>query len=135
MSGAAALVADIGLACGSCHRVAGGPKLTLGSPPPAADTSVKTRMKRHIWAVERLWEGVYAPSDASWKAGVDALAGDQFPKEVLDKGGVHARSAATRFTTLVAGAGTKKKAEERGALYASLLGTCSSCHLTAREKK
>jgi len=132
--GAAAAIADIGVACGQCHKSAGGPKVKVDAPP-AGDNSLAGRMQRHAWATDRLWEALYVPNDASWKAGVDALGADPFPKEVLDKGGVHARSAASRFKTLVASAGDKKKADDRAKVYAGLLETCSSCHMAARGGK
>lgn len=132
--GAAAATADIGVACGSCHRVAGGPKVKLEAPP-AVDSSLASRMRRHVWATERLWEALYAPSDGSWKAGVDALGADPFPKELLDQGGVHARSAAARFKSIVFNAGTKQKTEDRAKVYASLLETCSACHMATRGTK
>lgn len=132
--GAAAAVADIGVACGSCHKSVGGPAVKVEAPP-TADATLAGRMRRHVWATERLWEGLYVPSDASWKAGADALAGDPFPKEVLDKGGVHARSSASKFKALTASAGAKKKPEDRAQLYASLLETCSACHTATRGAK
>jgi len=131
--GAAAAIADIGIACGACHKAAGGPNVKVDAPP-AADATLASRMRRHVWATERLWEGIFVPSDASWKAGVAALSGDSFPKEVLDKGDVHARAAADRFKSLVATAAGKKKPEERGQLYGTLLETCSACHLVTRGK-
>jgi cytochrome c553 len=132
--GAAAATADIGVACGSCHRVAGGPKVTVESPPPV-DKTLQSRMRRHVWATERLWEALYVPSDASWKAGTDALSGDPFPKEILDKGGVHSRSAGAKFKSIVATAGSKKKVEDRAKVYASLLETCSACHVSTGGSK
>lgn len=132
--GASAAVADIGVACGSCHKVAGGPKITIDAPP-AVDATLQSRMRRHVWANDRLWEGIFVPSDKAWKAGADALAGDPFPKEILDKGGVHARSAASQFKSLIATAGAKKKPEDRAKLYASLLETCSACHTATRGAK
>ncbi|HMR08286.1 MAG TPA: hypothetical protein PKA88_21040 [Polyangiaceae bacterium] len=123
----AAATADIGVACGACHRSTSGPKPEVGTTP-AAGTTVKSRMQRHIWASERLWEGLYVPSDDAWKAGVDGLAGEAFPKEILKKGGVHARSAADRLKRLVDTAGAKKSPQDRAKVYASLLETCSACH-------
>ena len=134
MPSVAAALADVGAACGSCHKAHGGPKVKFDAAPTAEDT-LQGRMKRHAWATERLWEGLYVPSDASWKAGVDALSGDPFPKELLDKGGVHARSSASRFKSLVATAGTKQKVDDRTKLYASLLETCSACHMSTRGTK
>ncbi|MBI3205786.1 MAG: hypothetical protein HYZ29_29895 [Myxococcales bacterium] len=131
---AAAAIADIGVACGSCHKTGGGPKVQVESPP-AADKTVAGQMKRHAWATERMWDGLYGPSDAAWKAGADALSADPFPKEVLAKGGVHARSAASRFTGLVPTMTGKKTPEERAKLYAELLETCSACHMATRGGK
>ncbi len=131
---AAAAIADIGIACGACHKAAGGPDVKVDAPP-ATDATLASRMRRHAWATERLWEGLFVPSDASWKAGAAALSGDSFPKEVLDRGDVHARAAAERFKSLVATAASKKKPDERGQLYGSLLETCSVCHLATRKKK
>jgi len=51
----AAATADIGRACASCHASVSGPKIDVGSPPGGAD-SMGDRMKRHMWATERLWE-------------------------------------------------------------------------------
>ena len=123
----AAATADIGVACGSCHRSSNGPKLEVGKPP-AAGTTVASRMARHVWATDRLWEGLYVPSDAAWAAGADALTGDVFPEEVRKKGGVHGRSAADRLASLVATAGSKKTPQDRATLYAAMLETCSACH-------
>lgn len=127
----AAALADIGIACGACHKAAGGPTVKVDAPP-AGDGSVASRMRRHVWATERLWEGIVVPSDASWKAGAEALSGEPFPKEVVNRGDVHGRSAAARFKSLVAEAPSKKTQADRGQLYASLLETCSACHVVTR---
>ena len=86
------------------------------------------RMKRHMWATERLWEGIYGPSDEAWKAGAAALELDPFPKKELSKGGVHALSSAARFSKHAKHVGDRKTGEQRAKLYASLLATCSPCH-------
>jgi hypothetical protein len=130
--GVAAATADIGVACGGCHRAAGGPTVKVDAPP-AKGSTLQTRMARHAWATERLWEALYVPSDPSWKAGVEALVDDPFPKEILEKGGVHGRSAAERFKTILSTAGAKKKVEDRAKVYASLLETCSACHVATRK--
>jgi hypothetical protein len=130
--GAAAAIADIGIACGACHNAAGGPHTKLDAPP-ASDGSLESRMRRHVWATDRLWEGIFGPSDASWKAGAEALSGEPFPKEVLERGGVHAKSEAARFMSIVATIGPKKTPQDRGQAYASLLETCSACHVVTRK--
>lgn len=124
----AAATADIGRACGHCHSSGGrGPKVTVGEPP-AADGSVLSRMRRHKWAAERLWEGIYAPSDAAWTAGAKALEFDPFAGDTLAKGGVHARAAASEFNTIARSLPEAKTGEARGAKYAKLLSTCAPCH-------
>jgi cytochrome c553 len=132
---AAAAIADIGIACGACHKAVGGGPAVKVDAPPITDGSLQSRMRQHIWATDRLWEGLFVPSDASWKAGAAALSTDPFPKELLDKGDVHARSAAARFKSLVATAASQKKPAERGQLYATLLETCAACHAATRKTK
>ena len=124
----AAGTADIGVACGSCHQSQGGPKVAV-SEPPAVGESVVSRMARHAWAIERLWEGLYVPSSAAWKAGAKALQGEPFPSEVLEHGGVYGRTAAKDFKALSSQASLKETPKDRAALYAGLLGTCATCHL------
>ena len=126
----AAATADLGVACGSCHKKGEGPKVEVGSPPEAGST-VKSQMRRHAWANERLWEGLYVPSDDAWKAGVDALKGDIFPKDALK--GVHARSAVATLKRVVESAGSKKTPQDRAATYAQILETCAACHTAMRD--
>jgi len=128
LSETAAGTADIGVACGSCHESQGGPKVAVGDPP-AVGESVVSRMARHAWAMERLWEGLYVPSSAAWKAGAKALQGEPFPPEVLEHGGVYGRTAAKDFKALSSQAPLKETPKDRAALYAGLLGTCATCHL------
>jgi cytochrome c556 len=128
----AAATADLGVACGLCHQKLGGPKVS-SEPLPVQATSLEGIMKRHTWASERLWEGLVVPSSDAWNTGANALSGTAFPPEVLNRGGVHARSAASDFAGLVAKAAARKTMEERAALYAELLVTCGSCHRAMRE--
>lgn len=123
----AAATADIGRACGLCHASAHGPNVEVGEPPEV-DESVTARMRRHKWGSERLWEGLYVPSSAAWSAGAKALDLDPFAGDVLKKGGVHARSAASRFNAQAKKLAQAKSSEERGAAYAELLSTCAPCH-------
>jgi cytochrome c556 len=129
---AAGATADLGVACGECHQKLGGPKAWSGPPPPEG-TALVERMQRHVWATERLWEGLTVPSDEAWKAGAKALSASQFPADILKQSGVHGRSAASDFTKLVVKAPTKKTIEERAALYAELLVTCGGCHRAINE--
>ena len=124
---AAAAVADLGVSCGMCHQQHGGPKASA-EPMPASGTTFKERMKYHVWATERLWEGLYIPSADAWNAGAKALSTDPFPKQAVHDAGVDARAAASDFVKLSAKAPTKKTIEERAGLYAEMLVTCGACH-------
>lgn len=129
---AAGATADLGVACGECHQRLGGPKASSEPPPPEGKALVE-RMQRHVWATERLWEGLIVPSGDAWNAGAKALSTSAFPDEILKQGGVHGRSAASDFTKLVVKAPAKKTVEERAALYAELLVTCGGCHRAINE--
>jgi hypothetical protein len=125
---AAAATADIGRACGHCHSTSGrGPKITVSEPPPA-ETSTLSRMKRHKWGAERLWEGIYGPSEAAWVAGSKALENDPFDAKLLEPGGVHARSAASDFRRFAKELPNAKTNEARGRAFAQLTSTCAPCH-------
>lgn len=131
VSRTAAATADLGVSCGSCHQQRGGPQASK-EPAPAEGTTVESRMRRHAWATERLWEGLYVPSDDAWNAGAKALSAAPFPAEILKDGGVYARSAASDFARLVVKAPAKRTPQDRAGLYAELLLTCGSCHAHSR---
>ena len=126
---AAAATADIGTSCGLCHQGSGGPHITV-SDPPSSDGTVAARMRQHAWATERLWEGLYVPSDEAWNAGVALLSDHPFPQEALDTKGGYARTAAQDFAKIVAAAPHAKKTEDKANIYAQLLATCAVCHLS-----
>jgi cytochrome c553 len=130
---AAAATADIGMTCGGCHTENGGPTIEVGTAPSATAT-VAERMKRHQWATEKLWEGLYGPSDEAWLAGAHVLSDAPWPKDVVAAGGVHSQSLADRFVAL----GKKAHAavgEKRAEVYAALLATCAPCHEQTRRAK
>lgn len=130
---AAAATADIGMTCGGCHTQNGGPVAIASTPAPDGDT-VAGRMKRHLWATEKLWEGLYVPSDQAWEDGAQALATEPLANDVLAPGGVHARHFATELATLAKKAQATKDGEERARIYAGLLATCSPCHAAVRKQ-
>ena len=128
---AAAATADIGMTCGGCHVELTGPTIDVGKPPPK-DKTVADRMRRHLWATERLWEGLYGPSDSAWTAGANVLASDAFANDVLPKGDVLTKSIAARLVKLGKKAQTTRDGEERATIYAETLATCAPCHAKVR---
>jgi cytochrome c553 len=131
---AAAATADIGMTCGGCHVELTGPTVDVAAPPSASAT-VAERMRRHLWGTERLWEGLYGPSDDAWAAGAQALASEPFSKDELGAGDVLAKSLAERIVTLGKKATTTKQGEERAKIYAEVLATCAPCHARSRSEK
>ncbi len=66
-------LARMGTACGACHQITnGGPKINLSEAPPLTNAPDE-HMQRHVWALDRMWEGLIGPSDAAWRAGASAL--------------------------------------------------------------
>jgi mono/diheme cytochrome c family protein len=127
---AATATASMAQACGTCHVELGGPKFT-GMSPAGEESSVVADMRRHLWAADRMWEGLVGPSDTAWQAGVaaladaplrpEAMADDKtLPKEVFD--------LAAAAHEIGAKGGAEKDPAERAKLYGRYLGTCSGCH-------
>ena len=67
--------AQLVAACAGCHDAANVVP-DVGTPPaePREGSTVESRMDRHRWAADRLWDGVMTNDDGAWKAGLDVLA-------------------------------------------------------------
>ncbi len=70
-------------ACGQCHHALDrGPPIKL--EPPAEGEDVRMHMRRHYWAIERMWEALLSDSPAAFQVAAGVLAesplhGDQRP--------------------------------------------------------
>lgn len=127
---AAASVSAIATDCANCH-MASEVNLQFGfDQEPSEWQDLETHMQRHQWAVDRLWEGLIAPSDASWSRGIRMLAEaplegtetswDEAPPERVELAQqVHllGREAVSAITP-----------EARASVYSKMLGTCAACH-------
>jgi cytochrome c553 len=127
---AAAATASMAQACGTCHVELGGPKFT-GLSPAGEESSVVADMRRHLWAADRMWEGLIGPSDTAWQAGAAALADAPLHPEAM----AHDKTLPKEDFDLAAQAheigakgGTEKDAAKRAELYGRYLGTCAPCH-------
>ena len=88
-------------------------------------------MIRHLWAADRLWEGLVGPSEEAWRAGALAMAETQ--AELASE--FRASSAAGRIgafleevSLLAKEAVDAEGLEDRADVYGRLLGTCDRCH-------
>ncbi len=134
---AGAATGRIVAACGSCHREyePGMEPTEHVEPPPGEESDVATHMVRHVWAADRLWEGLALPSNTAWEAGADAFAGVPLATDDLafdNPEGV--RALANRTHELGRRAGLETEPSLRARTYGELLSTCAACHqMTGQE--
>jgi hypothetical protein len=133
LAAAASGVASMARSCGGCHEATGGgpdfggpSKRERASPP--SDT-LDARMKRHMWAVDRVWEGLTAPSDEAWTDGTSALEHTPATPPITDP------PLPPRFVTallamreLAAEASDATSLAQRADVYGRLLAGCAGCH-------
>ena len=119
-------------ACAGCH-VAAAIIPDLAPPPalPPDRDSIDARMARHLWAADRLWDGIVAGDDAAWKVGIDLLASGpptwapptkpqrDFAKRLQLIADSERRTRSTRLST-------------RADTYGELFLTCVGCHTIKR---
>lgn len=118
-------LARMGTACGSCHQITdGGPSVNLSEAPPLTNEPDE-HMLRHVWALDRMWEGLIAPSDAAWRAGAAALLNAPLH---FDNAGDQAEMLAKNVHELAQRAHDATSAQDRAGVYGGLLQTCALCH-------
>lgn len=112
-------------ACAGCHEAANdGPRFHEADTPDEGGTAID-HMMRHLWAMDRMWEGLISGSTETWIAGASAIA-DEHPEGALSNpaaigelGDRLHRQASDARTAPVS---------RRPALYGELLETCAACH-------
>ncbi len=126
-------VATMARACGECHQEQGRGPHFLAPGPDAYEASgpgeFSGRMVQHMWAADRMWEGVTGPSEASWKAGATALAQTPLQPPRMDpplpEGFV---AALGELRQLGQQATEAETLSARADVYGLLLASCSACH-------
>lgn len=114
----------MGVACGSCHTALNTHVTFPIEEPPRSSATPREHMLRHAWAVDRLWEGLVAPSDASWRAGAGGLV--HMPVDFGNND--QANRLATRLHELSDDASAASTAKDRAEVYGDVLETCALCH-------
>ena len=123
---AARFLADMAGACAECHEKLSGPKIFL-SEPPAKTTKMPEQMMRHVWATDRLWDGIVAPSEEAWVAGSNVLGDSPLNiEEMTPDQDIHGLAA--QLSTFGIAAGRAQTRAARVAVYGELMGTCATCH-------
>ena len=115
-------------ACGECHAAAKvTPKMPEESAPPAA-AGAAALMLAHQYAVDLMYRGLVAPSDAMWKQGAEALQGSHLTDKDKAKVSKEIVAAEARVHELAGRAAQAADAGSRIAIFGELIGGCSSCH-------
>lgn len=130
--------ARLASACASCHADAGVlPDFASPPPVPPDRRDLVARMARHVWAADRMWEGMVGLADDSWRAGLDVLAAAPLSAAELGAGRAplaqDLRRAAERARKLRppgAAATVLERGDDRAAAYGDILATCAACHAT-----
>ena len=126
---AAVAVSEIGSACGDCHQASGfSVSFGVDSRPPEENQSLMTQMQRHLWAADRMWEGLIGPSDKAWTEGTRILAEVQLQAADIDDTDSQVPELLQRVQQLGEKGANLPATENRGALYAEFLSQCASCH-------
>ena len=130
LDAASAAVATMAKACGACHQATGTkPVFTISSPPPE-DTGTVPHMVGHMWAADRMWEGLITPSDESWNNGVGVLAGAPLHGKALtgDEEKEDVDALAAQVHELATQGSEALDLDARADIYGKFLATCAKCH-------
>lgn len=115
-------------ACAACHTASKRP-VALPAPPPIPPdrATAEARMARHVWATDRMWEGLIAPAEDRWRLGLQVLAENPLPFSPLTEApllGDRLRELARRQLA----PGASREAAARAGAYGEMLVTCAACH-------
>lgn len=115
--------------CGACHshfNVMTGIPVQTEMP----DTSGAAGMAGHIWAADRLWEGLIAPSDEAWMQGAITLrhAPLTLPAKIADVDPEMIAPLRGQIRDIGQAAQRTFDRDEQVSLYGRLLPLCAACH-------
>ncbi len=122
--------ARVAAACAACHihtRLAP----IFATPPvtPTDEANTASAMARHLWATDRLWEGMVGGSYKPWHDGLEVVAGTPLPiSPATDAPALAAQLQALARRALVLQREGAETLDERARLYGEMLVTCAACH-------
>lgn len=116
--------------CGDCHRAAGkGP--VIASEPVPDEQTLQAHMRRHHWAAREIWAGLVTASEATVKAGIEALDEAPLEAEVLTTLEAQ-RPKVVKLDAHVHALGLQMRdaasPDARLEAYGHMLATCAVCH-------
>jgi cytochrome c553 len=124
--------AELAEACGECHAAAGAAPVFRSTASIAADQpTIEARMARHLWATDRLWEGLVGGAEDPWREGLDVLAAAPLRAPSI----TGSRASFARQLQMLADRARQRRstdaAPERARSYGEILTTCIGCHSAA----
>ncbi len=127
---AAIAVSHLSLRCGACHKEMG--VGGLFAEPEDFDPS-QPQMAQYRFAVDRMWEGLVAPSQEHWLRGVDVYASaltcpQMDPSAAVDPVAPHHEFACNSMLTLASSARSARSPQARARAFAGVVGSCAGCH-------
>jgi cytochrome c553 len=126
LAGLAGGFAKVSQRCGDCH----GTDRSIPLPPYPPGQDLKPHMARHLWLLDRLWEGLAVPDGGSWSAGVEQLSLPPVACPMREVGTQDLQNSCAPAHALRAlhselrGAQTKQRKREGLARVITLCGTC-----------
>ena len=117
-------VARLAATCANCH-VDAKAAAVFGTPsaPPIDDGTIDARMARHVWATDRLFDGIIGAATDSWTAGLDVLS-----RTAVDRGPAELTDRLRRLATDARSHAEHDDFATRARIYGDLLITCRGCH-------
>lgn len=128
---AAAAAASLVRTCGDCHGSLSDGVTFTASPGPIPEPGAVPHMRRHNWAVERMWEGLALPSVEAWNEGAAALEEAPLTAEELNAE-PEAAALAQQVHDLGREAAATVSWRARTEVYGRLIATCAGCHQQLR---
>ncbi len=115
--------------CGDCHlKAEAGPEIAI--PPLPDGETAKAHMRRHLWAAQRMWEGLVTRNAETFSSGTEVLAESPLHPEALVPG--DQKETVAKLVTHLHELGEKAKAAkqpaEQAEVYGNFLATCAACH-------
>lgn len=123
--------------CGDCHRENEvEPRFLIGAAPQSG-SGPEAEMTLHVWAEERMWEGLVGPGDQCWTTGSEAIQSGWLNTQELvtspdDRPRV--RELTKKVYDLAGECLKAQDSEERARLYGEFLNTCVECHQLTEAK-
>jgi cytochrome c553 len=123
--------AQVATACASCHiRTTHHSELFPPPPPlPHDDGTQAARIAQHVWAADRLREGMIAGTTDEWRDGLAVLATSTLPTaSTVDAPAIADRVRELAREGLASAQYATEPLESRAEAYGQMLVTCAACH-------